>query len=217
MPSFSSLITVCFLSAFCSLSAQAAPSTTSHAIVAVSNPYSLGPFAPGSTAFVTAESHASFTQKVTITGPPAVCTLQGSGEGRDMTVPGTTSTQCSFEPVPTSDSLTLSVLFQFSPTGSSGPFSNTPVVASSTNTLGIVTSVVATTEDSTNDDNDSIVTITVISLGPGENAATAAAVRGTDAAVAVQLPRRGKSAAHYLSLSTARQKAQIKLGKCSYS
>ncbi|KAJ7882325.1 hypothetical protein B0H13DRAFT_2539427 [Mycena leptocephala] len=52
--------------------------------------------------------------------------------------------------------------------------------------------------------------------GPGENAATAAAVRGTDAAlrgidaaVAVQLPRREKSAAHYLSPSTAGWKAQI--------
>ncbi|KAJ7933380.1 hypothetical protein B0H13DRAFT_1856153 [Mycena leptocephala] len=53
-------------------------------------------------------------------------------------------------------------------------------------------------------------------VGPGENAATAAAVRGTDAAlrgidaaVAVQLPRREKSAAHYLSPSIAGWKAQI--------
>lgn len=51
--------------------------------------------------------------------------------------------------------------------------------------------------------------------GPGENAATAAALRGIDAAVAVQLPRRGKSAAHYLSPSTALWKAQMKLGECS--
>ncbi|KAJ7223336.1 hypothetical protein GGX14DRAFT_387661 [Mycena pura] len=187
MPSFSSLITLCFLSAFCSLSVQSAPSTTGHAVVGrlythniplmnfpiqglyarqvqAPNPFGLGPFPPGSTALVTAVSHALFTQRLVVTGPPAPCTLQGSGEGVDMTVLGSdptspTPTQCTFEPATTADSLPLSVLFQFSSTGPNGVFNNTPIVKFSTH---MIQNVISTTEDSTdNDENDTEATVTI--------------------------------------------------------
>jgi hypothetical protein len=138
---------------------------------AVSNPYAPGPYPAGSSAFVTAQSHALFTQKVTITGPPAtvggsnaVCTLQGSGEGKDMNVLNSnpTSTRCTFEPATTADPLPLSLLFQFSNTGPSGTFVNTPVTSATTNTFANIVQITATTEDaSDNDNNDSVVTITV--------------------------------------------------------
>ena len=138
--------------------------------MAVSNPYAPGPFPAGSSALVTAQSHAARIQRVTITGPPAtvgganaVCTLQGSGEGKDMTVPNSnpTSTRCTFEPATTTDPLPLSLLFQFSRVGS-GTFTNTPKTSATTNTFANIVQISATTEDSTDDDNnDSVVTITV--------------------------------------------------------
>ncbi|KAJ7224605.1 hypothetical protein GGX14DRAFT_651161 [Mycena pura] len=170
MHSFSSLITVCFISAsaLCSLSVQAAPGHAgelSARQVAVANPFVMGPFAAGSTALVTSDSHALFTQKLVLTGPPAVCTLQGSGEGVDMTVPGSnpTSTECTFAPATTADPLPLSALFQFSSTGPGGTFINTPRVTSSTHQAGNLISIAAMSEDSTdNDNNDSEVSITIV-------------------------------------------------------
>ncbi|KAJ7198142.1 hypothetical protein GGX14DRAFT_666932 [Mycena pura] len=237
MPSFSSVITVCLVFAFCSLSVQGRTVTLFARQMKASNPLSLGPFAPGSTALVTARSNARFTQKVVVTGPPAECTLEGSGEDVDMIVfptgffgPGPTgpdgptdpndpfgpgpsgpngpngptdpndpfglgpsgpngptgptdpanptdppfppsfefSNQCKFTSATTSDPLSLSLLFQFSPNGFI--FTNSPVVNVSTNTIDNVVSVRASSEDSTdNDVNDSEVTITVV-LPPDDTA-----------------------------------------------
>ncbi|KAJ7224610.1 hypothetical protein GGX14DRAFT_651167 [Mycena pura] len=148
MPSFSSLITVCFISvsAFCSLSVQAAPGHAgelSARQVAVANPFVMGPFAAGSTALITSEAHAAFTQRVVTTGPPAVCTLQGT------VIP----------PQPNAPSR----LFQFSSNGPGGTFTNTPRVTSSTHMAGNLISIAAMSEDSTdNDNNDSEVSITIV-------------------------------------------------------
>jgi hypothetical protein len=142
--------------------------------VAVSNPYNVGTFPAGSSAFVTAQSHAAFTQRATITGPPAtvggsntVCTLQGSGEGVNMNVLSSTPTQanptrCTFAPATTANPLPLSVLFQFSSAGPSGTFVNTPRTSATTNQFANIVQIAVTTEDSTdNDNNDTILTITV--------------------------------------------------------
>jgi hypothetical protein len=148
--------------------------------VPVSNPYVLGPYAAGSTAVVFAESNALFTQRVTITGPPAVCTLQGSGEGVDMSVPASnpTSTECAFRPATTADPLPLSLLFQFSSTGPGGTFVNAPTIKSSTHTNANVVSIVATSEDSTdNDNNDTelniMVTLFPTGLAPAQSVTSA--------------------------------------------
>ncbi|KAJ6523175.1 hypothetical protein B0H19DRAFT_1277041 [Mycena capillaripes] len=165
MPSFSSLITLCFLTAFYSLSAQAAPSTTGHAAelsarqVAVSNPYVPGPFPVGSSARVTGITNALFTQKVTITGAAGTpdCILQGSGEGIAMTVVGTPTrtTDCTLMPATTSEALPLSLRFEFSSTGPSGTFANAE-------TFGNTITITTITEDSTDNDlNDTFVTIMV--------------------------------------------------------
>ncbi|KAJ7198148.1 hypothetical protein GGX14DRAFT_402176 [Mycena pura] len=172
MPSFSSLVTVCFVSALCSLSVHGRAVKLSARQTAASNPLELGPFSPGSTAMVTSRSHALYTQKVVVTGPPAACTLQGSGEDKDMPVLGSnpTSTQCTFAPTNISEPLPLTLLFQFSPTGPDGEFTNSPVVVMDTNTIANVISMAASSEDSTdNDMNDSQVTITVV-LPPNNTA-----------------------------------------------
>ncbi|KAJ7198120.1 hypothetical protein GGX14DRAFT_573676 [Mycena pura] len=162
MPSFSSLVTFCIVSALLSVHGGAVQLSARQ--TTVPNPLSLGPFPPGSTALVTARSNAKFTQKVVVTGPPAECTFQGSGEDVAMKT-SDSSTQCIFAPATTSDTLSLSLLFQFSSNGVD--FKDPLIVDVSTNTTGNVVSVRAVSEDSTdNDKNDSEVTIRVTPNAP---------------------------------------------------
>ncbi|KAF9058560.1 hypothetical protein BDP27DRAFT_1372447 [Rhodocollybia butyracea] len=80
----------------------------------------------------------------------------------------TSRTECAFSPRKRRGvnmvvlNLTLQVKLQFSPTGPSGAFSNTPVVKASTSVQGFTTMISIETEDSTdNDNNDSEVIINV--------------------------------------------------------
>ena len=120
------------------------------------NPYSLT-IPAHDVGIISCDAHASYHQKVTISGFPdgSTITFSGSGEGVPMKHDGRTS--YSFGPF--NDQITLSILFQFSENGTSftnGFIRNPPTRIES----GAWTIINITSEDATdNDDNDSYLHI----------------------------------------------------------
>ncbi|KAF9063892.1 hypothetical protein BDP27DRAFT_1405594 [Rhodocollybia butyracea] len=160
MSSFQILTALSFLSALCTLSA------------AVPNDGIM-------------PAHQKVLIAVTGNKVPIPCIFQGSGEGVNMVnIVSNNTTLCNVAGDSPLRPLPLVFTFQFSVTGTGGPFINTPIVQTSNTSLGTTTLITAQTEDSTDNDlNDSVVNIIV--QAPPSSIAVPQAVKSASLASAL--------------------------------
>lgn len=104
-------------------------------------------------------ANAAYYQLITITqNGKQVASFGGTGEGVQMKQSDGSTTYSGA----TRQSTQLSLLFQYSTNGPSGPFSNSKVTVDTT--AGIVTTI-ATEDSIDNDNNDTVLTLVVTSVG----------------------------------------------------
>lgn len=103
---------------------------------------------------IACNSHAAYFQRVTLTWTVLHSTITvvffGSGEG----VPMTTSEGATGYKFTTKQGITISALFEYSPTGSSGPFYLGVVQGPNYNQIDGTTIITTTSEDSNDQDNN---------------------------------------------------------------
>ncbi len=110
---------------------------------------------PGdSTGNLTCIAHAAYFQRVTIAlSGQTLGVFSGSGENKPMLLADGTAV---LRVGPNGQAVSLNLTFEFSPSGSGGPFSPANVQQPIVESSGNATIVTVTSEDSTdNDDNDS--------------------------------------------------------------
>jgi len=105
-------------------------------------------------------ANAAYFQRVTLTWDGNTAVFSGSGEGVAMTLP---SGETTLQFTPDSAARTVSATFEYSSSGSGGPFSAAAVRDPVVTNKGGFNVIEVTSEDSTdNDNNDSYLTIATV-------------------------------------------------------